>query len=48
VYRIGFLSGAPREWPLHTAFFAELRGFGFVEGQNLFGLPEDLVFVTSS
>jgi len=36
VYRVGFLSGAPREWTLYTAFFEELRGFGFMEGQNLF------------
>jgi hypothetical protein len=45
IYRIGFLSGAPREWAMYTAFFEELRGSGFIEGQNLtviaggFGLP---------
>jgi hypothetical protein len=33
IYRIGFLSGAPREWTLYTAFFDELRGSGFIEGQ---------------
>jgi len=35
IYRIGFLSGAPREWAMYTAFFEELRGSGFIEGQNL-------------
>jgi putative ABC transport system substrate-binding protein len=47
IYRIGFLSGAPREWAMYTAFFEELRGSGFIEGQNLtviaggFGLPNE-------
>jgi ABC-type uncharacterized transport system substrate-binding protein len=47
VYRIGFLSGAPREWAMYTAFFEKLRGSGFIEGQNLtviaggFGLRDE-------
>jgi putative tryptophan/tyrosine transport system substrate-binding protein len=47
VYRIGFLSGAPREWAMYTAFFDELRASGFIEGQNLtviaggFGLHDE-------
>jgi putative tryptophan/tyrosine transport system substrate-binding protein len=47
VYRIGFLSGAAREWAMYTAFFDELRASGFIEGQNLtviadgFGLHDE-------
>jgi putative tryptophan/tyrosine transport system substrate-binding protein len=39
IYRIGFLSGAPREAPHITAFFDELRILGFVDGQNLSTVP---------
>jgi len=35
VFRVGFLTGAPREAATHTAFFDELRIFGFNEGRNL-------------
>jgi putative tryptophan/tyrosine transport system substrate-binding protein len=34
-YRIGFLTGAPREAAHHIAFFDELRMSGFIDGQNL-------------
>ena len=39
IYRIGFVSAAPREEPMYVAFFEELRGLGFVEGQNLSVIP---------
>jgi hypothetical protein len=39
VYRIGFLAGSPREEAVYAAFFDELRGFGFIEGQNLAVVP---------
>jgi putative ABC transport system substrate-binding protein len=38
-YRIGFVSAAPREEVIYTAFFEELRGLGFAEGQNLSVIP---------
>ena len=38
-YRIGFVSAAPREEVMYTAFFEELRGLGFAEGQNLSVIP---------
>ena len=47
IYRIGFVSGAPREEAMYAAFFEELRGLGFVEGQNLSVIPGDLAFATS-
>ncbi len=34
-YRIGFLTGNPREAAAHIAFFDELRMSGFIDGQNL-------------
>jgi len=34
-YRIGFLTGNPREAAPHIAFFDELRMSGFIDGQNL-------------
>ena len=39
IYRIGFVSAAPREEALYVAFFEELRGLGFVEDQNLTVIP---------
>ena len=39
IYRIGFVSAAPRGEIIYTAFFEELRGLGFVEGQNLSVMP---------
>jgi putative ABC transport system substrate-binding protein len=39
VYRIGFLAGSAREEAQNAAFFDELRGFGFIEGQNLAVVP---------
>jgi putative tryptophan/tyrosine transport system substrate-binding protein len=39
IYRIGFVSAAPREEAFYVAFFEELRGLGFVEGQNLSVIP---------
>ena len=47
IYRLGLLVPASRETPSIAAFFDELRGSGFVEGQNLkivaggFGLRND-------
>ena len=47
IYRLGVLTGAARQAPRMVAFFDELKGLGFVEGQNLkivvggFGLRED-------
>jgi putative tryptophan/tyrosine transport system substrate-binding protein len=38
-YRLGFVSAAPRDEAWYTAFFEELRGLGFVEGQNLTVIP---------
>ncbi len=35
IYRLGVLVPTPRESPNPAAFFDELRGLGFVEGQNL-------------
>jgi putative ABC transport system substrate-binding protein len=35
MYRLGVLVPTPRESPNPAAFFDELRGLGFVEGQNL-------------
>jgi putative ABC transport system substrate-binding protein len=35
IYRIGFVSGPAREDTVFIAFFEELRGLGFIEGQNL-------------
>ena len=49
IYRVGFVSAAPREEPMYTALFEELRGLGFVEGQNLtvlsggFGVRNELL-----
>jgi putative ABC transport system substrate-binding protein len=34
-YRVGGLSGSPRNFPAFVAMFDELRRFGFIEGQNL-------------
>jgi hypothetical protein len=34
-YRLGCLLSAPRDNPVYTAFFDELRRRGFIEGQNL-------------
>jgi putative ABC transport system substrate-binding protein len=34
-YRVGGLSGNPRDSPVPVAMFDELRRFGFIEGQNL-------------
>ena len=34
-YKIGALNGSARQAPRNVAFFDELRGLGFVEGQNL-------------
>jgi putative tryptophan/tyrosine transport system substrate-binding protein len=34
-YRVGGLSGGPRDSPPTAAMFDELRRFGFIEGQNL-------------
>src|SRR5947209_19187257 len=48
-YRIGFLTGNPREAAPHIAFFDELRMSGFIDGQNLaviaggFGLRNEQV-----
>ena len=38
-YRIGFLIRAPRNTPTADALFDELRGNGFIDGQNLIVLP---------
>jgi hypothetical protein len=35
VYRLGIMTGLPREDAIYTALFDELRRSGFVEGQNL-------------
>jgi hypothetical protein len=34
-YRFGGLTPSPRDAPHYAALFAELRRFGFIEGQNL-------------
>jgi len=39
VYRIGFLSGAPREWAMYTAFFEELRRSGLPRSRHRTMLP---------
>ena len=47
IYRFGVITGAPRPAPRNLALFDELKGAGFVEGQNLkvvadgFGLRDD-------
>jgi putative tryptophan/tyrosine transport system substrate-binding protein len=35
IYRLGMITGAARQTPRVVAFFDELKGLGFVEGQNL-------------
>ena len=35
IYRLGMVTGAGRQTPRIVAFFDELKGLGFVEGQNL-------------
>jgi putative tryptophan/tyrosine transport system substrate-binding protein len=35
IYRLGMVTGAGRQAPRIAAFFDELKGFGFVEGQNV-------------
>ena len=46
-YKLGAINGAARQAPRNVAFFDELRGLGFVEGQNLkiivdgFGLRDE-------
>jgi ABC-type uncharacterized transport system substrate-binding protein len=46
-YKLGALNGSARQAPRNVAFFDELRGLGFVEGQNLkiivdgFGLRDE-------
>jgi putative tryptophan/tyrosine transport system substrate-binding protein len=35
IYRLGVMTGAARQAPRNVAFFDELKGLGFVEGQNL-------------
>jgi ABC-type uncharacterized transport system substrate-binding protein len=48
-YRLGGMSAGPRDSPILTAMFDELRRFGFIEGQNLtvdwhqFGPRVDLI-----
>jgi ABC transporter substrate binding protein len=39
IYRVGFVSAAPRKEAWYTALFEELHGLGFVEGQNLTVIP---------
>jgi putative tryptophan/tyrosine transport system substrate-binding protein len=34
-YRLGGVSGSPRNAPFAVAMFDELRRLGFIEGQNL-------------
>jgi putative tryptophan/tyrosine transport system substrate-binding protein len=47
IYRLGVITGAPRQAPRNVALFDELKGAGFVEGQNLkivadgFGLRDE-------
>jgi ABC-type uncharacterized transport system substrate-binding protein len=46
-YKLGAINGSARQAPRNVAFFDELRGLGFVEGQNLkiivdgFGLRDE-------
>jgi hypothetical protein len=35
VYKLGVITGAARQAPRNVALFDELRGLGFIEGQNL-------------
>jgi len=35
IYGLGVITGAARQAPRNVAFFDELNGLGFVEGQNL-------------
>lgn len=35
IYRLGVMTGSGRAAPRIAAFFDELKGLGFVEGQNL-------------
>ena len=35
IYRLGMMTGAPRQAPRMVAFFDELKTLGFVEGKNL-------------
>jgi putative ABC transport system substrate-binding protein len=48
-YRLGVLLTATRDVPINIAFFDELRGRGFIEGENLmieyraFGQHVDLI-----
>ena len=37
IYRIGFVSAAPREEPMYTALFEELRGLGLRRGPKSHG-----------
>jgi putative ABC transport system substrate-binding protein len=46
-YRLGFVSAAPRDEAWYTAFFEELRGIGFVEGQISRSFRADLAFATN-
>ena len=55
IYRLGFLTGRPRAIREYDAFFDELRGDGFIEGQNLivdargFGLrPEQFAEIAAA
>jgi putative ABC transport system substrate-binding protein len=47
VYKLGVITGAARQAPRNVALFDELRGLGFIEGQNLkiiidgFGLRDE-------
>ncbi len=47
IYRLGVITGAPRQAPRNAALFDELKGAGFIEGQNLkvvtdgFGLRDE-------
>ena len=47
IYRLAVIQGSARQAPRNVAFFDELRGLGFVEGQNLkiivdgFGLRDE-------
>jgi hypothetical protein len=47
IYRLGVITGAPRQAPRNIALFDELKGLGFFEGQNLkivvdgFGLRDE-------
>jgi putative tryptophan/tyrosine transport system substrate-binding protein len=47
IYRLGVITGAARQAPRNVALFDELKGLGFIEGQNLkivadgFGLRDE-------